>query len=382
MAHPHDASTAEHAPAGPIPGVERVLLIRPSALGDVCRTVPVLAALRLAYPRAKIDWLVRDSFAEAVAHHPGLTSVVPFPRARFARPAAWPELARWLGALRARRYDLVIDAQGLLRSGAFMLATGAPVRVGDGNARELAWLGANRRPRPPRTLHTVERMMALAHAAGAAGHARRDMRLFPPPHATPHVPPQAPDARPPAPFAVLAPTSAWPGKRWPPERFAQLARGVLAARLAEAVVIVGAPAEREQSGPLLRALADEPRALDMVGSTGVGGLMRLIERAALVVACDSAALHIAVGLGVPAVGLYGPTDTRLVGPYPGATGGPCVVVQSPAAAAAVADAGPGLHKRHDQGSRLMAMISVEQALGACEQALAGARAQPLTAAAP
>lgn len=379
MAHTHDAITPDAtAPAMPFPGVERILLIRPSALGDVCRTVPVLTALRVAYPRAAIDWLVRDTFANAVAHHPALSSVVPFPRARFARPAAWPELARWLGALRARRYDLVLDAQGLLRSGAFMLASGAPLRVGHADARELAWLAVNRPARAPRSLHTVERMMALAHAAGAPASAPRDMRLFPPPP-MPHTPDTTAVGKP---LAVLAPTSVWPGKRWPHERFADLARQILGSRMAQAVAIVGAPSERDQCRPFLNALADEPRALDMVGATGVGALMNLIARAALVVACDSAALHMAVGLGVPAVGLYGPTDTRLVGPYPGATGGPCLALQAPEAARAVECAGPGLHKRHDLGARLMAMITVEQALDACRRALAQARPRPLTAAAP
>ena len=119
----------------------RILLIRPSALGDVCRTVPVLVSLKRAFPGAEVDWLVQDSFAAAVAHHPDLNGVVPFPRAAlarwFSRPAVFRRAVEFLVDLGRRRYDMVIDCQGLLRSGLFTLATRAPVRVGYANAEEL-----------------------------------------------------------------------------------------------------------------------------------------------------------------------------------------------------------------------------------------------------
>jgi len=337
----------------------RILLIRPSALGDVCRTVPVLVSLKRAFPGAEVDWLVQDSFAAAVAHHPDLNGVVPFPRAAlarwFSRPAVFRRAVEFLVDLGRRRYDMVIDCQGLLRSGLFTLATRAPVRVGYANAEELGWLGYNRRADVPRAMHTVDRMLALAEHAGAP--AVRDMRLYPPPDDRERVAsdPDLAGRR----YAVLAPTSRWPGKRWPIERFAELARAMLDGGLGgfDAVVVVGSRGEREQCGPLL-ALASaggagsSPRLLDRVGATTVGGLMALIERASLVIANDSAALHMAVGLDRPAIGLYGPTDLALVGPY-----------RREGCAIQHVTPGDDLdHKNESAGRALMERISVEEVL--------------------
>ncbi len=288
----------------------RILLIRPSALGDVCRTVPVLASLRRAYPDARIDWLVRDSFADAVRHHPALTRVVPFARSQMGaqlRRGRMGLAARFLHDLRAGDYDLVIDCQGLLRSGLFAWATRAAVRIGPADAREGApWFYTHRVRIPQAQIHTVDRMLALLEDLGIEP--VRDMRLYTSPQdrAWAH---EACDGRTPV---VLAPTSAWPAKRWPCERFCVVARE-LARR--HPVAIVSAPDERGQIAPLLDLAASHKHLIDLAGRTTVGQLMALIERASLVIANDSAAVHMGVGLGRPLIALYGPTDTRRVGPY-------------------------------------------------------------------
>lgn len=290
---------------------DRILIIRPSALGDVCRTVPVLASLRRAYPDATIDWLVRDTWQESIIAHPALNDAVPFPRRRLGRSMArlnpLPSLA-WMSRLSRRRYDLVIDAQGLARSALFAWATRAPRRVGYADAREAAPIAYTKRVHAARTLHTVDRMLALLH--GIEIDVVKDMRLFAPQADRRTI---ADDAR----FGghvVLAPTSIWPGKRWPIHRFAELAQRLLASG-AEPIVIVGAPGEQDQCEPLAELAQHDDRVIDMVGRTGIGTLMALVESSRLVVANDSAVLHMAVGFDRPAVALFGPTRTELVGPY-------------------------------------------------------------------
>jgi ADP-heptose:LPS heptosyltransferase len=102
-----------------VPDPSRILIIRPSALGDVCRTVPVLASLRRAWPQARIDWLVQDTFMDAIWYHPALTAAVPFPRAGLSADVKRLRLGRvlgWMGrTLREPGYDLVLDCQGLGR---------------------------------------------------------------------------------------------------------------------------------------------------------------------------------------------------------------------------------------------------------------------------
>jgi heptosyltransferase I len=288
-----------------------ILIIRPSALGDVCRSVPVLASLRRAYPEARVDWLVRDSFAPAIDQHPALTNVIPFARKSMGQglKRAQPrELRALLTRLREPRYDLVLDCQGLFRSGYFAWQTRAPVRVGYSNARELGWIFCNRCVHVDPDLHAVDRMLALVRHAGVEPIA--DMRLYTSWQDRKWLQDQLGGKR----YALLAPTSAWPGKRWPADRFAKVADWLLAHSM-DAVAVVGGPTERDQCGPLLELAQRDPRVIDFIGRTSVGQLMSAVQSAAVVIANDSAGLHMAVGFDKPFIALYGPTDIRRVGPY-------------------------------------------------------------------
>lgn len=256
--------------------------------------------------------MIQNGFADSAAHHPAVDAVVPFPRQKLGKDllaGRIGETRSFFGSLRDAGYDLVIDAQGLARSGAFMWATRAPVRIGYRQAQEGAWLGANRRVDAPKSLHTVDRMLALAAAAGAEIRSP-DMRLYADPDCVSQVIVEYPER-----FAILAPTSRWASKRWPDGRFAQVGRTLLAERLVDRVLIVGAHGERDQCPACLALAADHPAATDRVGSTSIAMLMALISRAALVIANDSAAVHMAVGFDRPTVALYGPTDVARVGPY-------------------------------------------------------------------
>jgi heptosyltransferase I len=305
--------------------INRILIVRPSALGDVCRTVPVLASLRQAYPGSQIDWVVQDTLAPAVQGHPALDRVIEFPRARLARwwrqPRVAGEALRWLGNLRGHRYDLVFDCQGLGRSGLITLATGARRRVGFRSAKELGWLGYTARHREPTRhdglpLHTVDRMLALLACEGIEP--VHDMRLYVAEHEQRWW--QAMRVREgwgQQPYVVLAPTSRWPSKQWPVANWRALI-DPLRERGVQRVVILGAPNERRQIEGLLTAATERDGrcgVVDLVGATSIPQTMAAIAQAAMVIANDSAPLHIAVGLQRPCIGLFGPTDPASVGPY-------------------------------------------------------------------
>jgi heptosyltransferase-1 len=298
---------------------QRIVIIRPSALGDVCRTVPVLASLRRAWPDATIDWVVQEEYAAAIETHPFLNEVIRFPRARLAKwwrsAGGLKDALRWLGALRARKYDLVLDCQGLGRSGLMSFATRAPRRVGLRTARELAWLGytvrAPRHPTAPMPGHTVDQMLLLIEELGVA--IVRDMRLY---VSEAHLRwwdhHRAELNVPSAPYAVIAPTSRWLSKRWPIERFAQLTEP-LAKRGFGRAIVIGSPTELAQVHSLV---SNAPTFItNLVGRTNIGQTMAVIAGADLVIANDSAPLHMAVGFDRPLVGLFGPTDPAANGPY-------------------------------------------------------------------
>lgn len=360
---------------------QRIAIVRPSALGDVCRTVPVLTSLRAAYPDARIDWVVQDDFAPAIAAHPALNEIISFPRSQFARwwksPGQSLQMLKWFGALRTPRYDLVLDCQGLGRSGFMTWISGAAQRVGLRSAREFGWLGYNLRlPRTdsaPLPRHTVDQMLLLVEGLGIP--TIRDMRLY------------VADADRAwweskraelsfleASYAVLAPTSRWLSKRWPIERFAQLI-DPLRQRGFEKIVVIGAPREVEQVKRLFEQGGGARSPLvDLVGKATIGQSMAVIAGADLVVANDSAPLHIAVGFDRPCVGLFGPTDPAEVGPY-----------QRPDAIVRGYVATPGEiinFKSARLGDRLMRLISTASVIGRIDDVLAPPPANEIRRATP
>lgn len=328
---------------------ERILLVRPSALGDVCRTVPVLASLRARYPDARIDWLVQDTFADAVRHHRALSDVVPFPRGELGKSSkrlnflpTW----RWAKEHLRGRYDVALDAQGLFRSALFARAA-APVVVGDADAREGAHRLYTRRVKTSQHRHTVDRMLALLE--GADARIVDDLTLHADAEELAWVEREGLSG-----CVVFAPTSRWRGKQWPDERFAKVARQLVEDGLAKKVVLVGGPGEREQTRRLSHLATLTSQVIDLIGETSIARLMALIARSRLVVANDSAALHMAVGFDRPAVALYGPTRVDLVGPY-------C------READVIQRVSPGdtLDHKDDRNVALMQRIRTEEVLEAC-----------------
>ncbi|MCC7145269.1 MAG: glycosyltransferase family 9 protein [Phycisphaeraceae bacterium] len=352
----------------------RILLVRPSALGDVARTVPALVTLRQAFPAARIDWLVHDQYADVISHHPALTGVLPFPRRIFKQ--GFFSRASWAAAWQLRRalvepgYDMVFDLQGLARSGLFTWLTGARRRVGFANAREGAHRAYNRRHHINRSIHTVDRMLNLLAAEGFTP--SHDMSLYVSPADNQWLDEYlAEHGGTDQPYVALAPTARWLCKCWPIERYAYLASQLLkAGRVGQRMFVLVAPAERAYVQPLLNALGSAA----LFPATTVGQLMAVISRAQLVVCNDSAPLHIAVGFKRPLATIFGPTDPALVGPY-----------QRPETVARP----PGLppmtgreyrKMRNDQS--LIAQVTIDQVWQIIEEQLArpvyASRPQPLT----
>ncbi len=337
------------------PAASSILIVRPSALGDVARSVPVLASLRAAYPAARIDWLVRDSFAPIIAAHPGLSNVVPFPRkelSKWIRTFRWGKVREYFGSLRVPKYDLVFDCQGLARSALLARATGAKMRVGLRDARELGWLPLTHRVKTPRVIHTVDKMLALLEAVQIPVLKTADAsRLYTSAADRAWL---ATESFAKHRYVVIAPTSAWLAKEWPAERFAEVAKHV--ASRGVAVLVVGGPSERGRIGPLIELSRRNPMVIDRVGLTTVGQLMAVIEGSIGVLSNDSASLHIGVGFFRPVVALFGPTDMRLAAPY----GRTAVVLQH------VKD-GDEFYFRDDRSSGMIRRIEVGEVLEAVEK---------------
>lgn len=285
---------------------QRILIIKPSAIGDVVHTLPILNLLRRQWPAAQISWLVTPVCSSLLEGHPQLDEVILFDRkaygAGWRKPAVAAELWRFTAGLRQRQFDLVLDLQGLFRSAWLGMKTRAPVRVGFASARELAWLFYTHRVRiETDDQHAIGRYLTLAEYIGLP---RGPVEfVFPTTDAdraavTPLLPSR--------PFAVLLPGTNWLTKRWPVEHFAGLVP-MLKERFGLEAVVAGSPADA--------ALAERIPAPSVCGKTSLRQLVAVLERAALVVANDSGPMHIASALGRPLVTPFGPTNAVKTGPY-------------------------------------------------------------------
>ena len=281
----------------------RVLIIKPSAIGDVVHALPVLNLLRRRWPSAHASWLVTPACAGLIEGHPQLDEVIPFDRKRFGRawrnPAAAAALAAFHRDLRRRRFDLVIDLQGLFRSGWLGFSTGSPVRVGTSTDREFGWaFHTHIAPVGGRDRHAVDRYLSLAEHLGL-GTGPVEFVFATDDADRAAVAPLLPAE----PFAVLVPTTNWATKRWPAERLAGLVRP-LRDRFGLASVVAGVPGSPVIAG-----------AVDLSGKTTLRQLVAVIERASLVVAPDTGPMHVAAALNRPLVTMFGPTDPARTGPY-------------------------------------------------------------------
>ncbi|MFA9477546.1 glycosyltransferase family 9 protein [Phycisphaerales bacterium AB-hyl4] len=297
----------------------RVLIVRPSALGDVARSVPALVSLRQRLPHAHIDWLINAGYADVVQHHPMLDGVILFDRDALhlagLRPSATRAALGLRKQLRHADYDVVYDIQGLFRSGLLTWLTRAPRRVGYANAREWGFLGYTVRHDISDRIHAVDRMLGLLKADGLA--TTDDMRLYLGEADRQWLDSYLADhSLAPRRYACIAPTARWLSKCWPIDRYADIARRLLDTGVAgEHLIVLAAPSERDQVQPLLDALPPAMRERVLLPTTRVGQLMALLSETSLLVCNDSAALHIAVGFDRPTVAIFGPTDPALVGPY-------------------------------------------------------------------
>ena len=153
--------------------IQRILIVKPSSPGDIIHALPVARRLRAALPNAHIAWLVATNFVNLLEREESIDEIIPFDRKRYGRfgrsIGASGAFIGFLNDLRRRRFDMVLDLQGLFRSGLFTFATGARQRVGFRNARELAGLLYNQRVDvPDEDIHAVERNLLFLRTIGLA----------------------------------------------------------------------------------------------------------------------------------------------------------------------------------------------------------------------
>lgn len=292
--------------AGPTP--DRILVIKLRYVGDVLLATPVLSRLREGFPKAHLAMLVNPGTDGVVRGHPALDDVLVVERGTPARQ--W----RFARELRARRYDLVIDLTDSDRSAVLSWLTGAPVRFGyNSEGRRRGCLYTRIVEADRFGMHQVRYQLKATEMLGLEG---------PPPEPALVVSPEARSAAArllteagidaPRPLVCLHPGARWWFKSWPAERFAALADRVQTDTPAQALFL-GGEQERVVAGRIAQCMRTPFRSL--VGRTELQELAAVLARAALHVGNDNGPMHMAAALRVPVIGLFGPSDPAVWGPW-------------------------------------------------------------------
>jgi heptosyltransferase-1 len=294
----------------------KILILKPSSLGDVIQALPVLRLLKLHFRDAEIYWWIDSSLAPLIEGDPDLAGIVRFERRRWASPLNWPEMLRSIQWLRAQRFDWVIDLQGLLRSGIFAWLSRGNFLVGLDNLREGSREGArlfyDLAACVPKGTHAVDRYLSVLPALGVP--ANGSFQWLPGrPQIAAAVKAKWPELGAASHWIAIQPGARWDTKRWPVENFTKLV-GLLVKKYPDTCFAVFGSAGERQLGEIISAAAPE-RILNLSGRTTLPEMIEWLRLCELMITNDTGPMHVAAALGVPLVALFGPTDPRSTGPY-------------------------------------------------------------------
>ncbi len=284
-----------------------VLIVKTSSLGDLIHTLPALTDAAAARPGIRFDWLAEEAFTQIPGWHPAVDRTIPIALRRWRRNwrKAWGrgEILGFLDRLRERRYDLIIDAQGLLlKSGLPAALAHGPVHGYDRASAREPWVSwTYRRVHPvSRELHAVQRLRRLFAQA----------LNYPVPDGDPdyglRIPGRPTD--PDHPYLVFLHATTWPSKHWPIAYWAELCR--LASDQGYKVYFPWHAPEDRLAAERIMGLAGAGKLLERLD---LGGIAGRLAGAAGVVGVDTGLAHLAAAVAVPAVTLYGPTRVGLTG---------------------------------------------------------------------
>ena len=306
--------------------MKRILIIKPSSMGDVLHAFPAVHALLAANPGLAVDWVINPAFSELLDYLPGIQRKIFFRRRELGRFSTFfPAVRELLRELRREKYDAVIDLQGLFRSALVGLCARTGLRCGPAEAREkVARLCYWKKLRYPETLrHAVEKNCAMIRDFSGSEQSSCYYSL-------PEVDKYASAAMQllsktglsGKKYIAIAPGARWETKQWPPEFFASAA-GYIAEQLPDhKLVLLGSPAEKELCAQVREAVKNICIS-DLSGQTTPGELVEIIRHAELLICNDSGPMHIAAAAGTKVLAMFGPTDPSLTGPY----GPQCKVIQ-------------------------------------------------------
>ena len=283
-----------------------VAVVKLSAIGDVCQTLPVIRTLERAWPQARFTWVIGRAEAALLGGIPEIEFIV------HAKRSGLAGLARLRRALRGRRFDVVLHMQFAWRASMIATLLRAPVKLGFDRERalDLQWLFTTHRIEPGAREHVTDALFGFARRLGVSEREYRwDIPV--PPRAAERAARLIPRGRR---ALIVSPCSSHRLRNWRAERYAQVA-DYAAEKLGLEVFLCGGPSALERRvGAEIAARMRAP-CVNLIGEDTLIELYALIARAAVLLTPDSGPAHMATALGVPVVGLYAATSAARSGPY-------------------------------------------------------------------
>lgn len=296
---------------------KNILIIKMSSLGDICHALPSLTALRNLSPTAKISWVVNKPFADLLVGHPLLDEVIVIDQQAFTKgnlQARYRYYRQLKQELRSKKFDLVIDLQGLFKSSVVALMTGCSTRYGYWEMREgSAWVSKGIKGAYAQE-HVIQRYLDVIRFLGAT--------VDEPEFVLPNIKVQEQEIQEQLDgldnYVVIAPGTSWASKEWPMDNYVELCSRLLDA--GRQFVLVGGAADAGKSKHITEQIKlNMPNSaryvVDLTGKTTLKQLMAVCKHAKLYISGDTGPLHVAVTTGVPIIAMYGPTRPDRTGPY-------------------------------------------------------------------
>jgi lipopolysaccharide heptosyltransferase I len=297
----------------------RVLIVKPSSLGDIINAFPAAGLVAELFPGSEIDWLANPAFLPILEYNRHIKDRIAFPRRELGTVTGFPgAFLSFMRSLRKKRYDVVIDLQGLLRSAFFAFAARSGLVAGFSRPREpLAGLFYRAKiDCPPGLSHAAERNAALVGALFKKDHVFKPASL-------PVIEENRRAAletlssagvRPEDFLIAVMPGARWETKKWEPSFFAALIDELSSALPDAKYLLLGAESDSSSAAEVAAASRRKDRIVSLTGKTSLGGLVETLRICKAAVSNDSGPMHIAAALDMPLLALFGPTDPDKTGP--------------------------------------------------------------------
>jgi len=299
--------------------VEKILIVRLSAIGDVIHSLPTAYALRQKYPNAQIDWLVEKQSYPLVELNPYLDNVIILPRKQWKKSIkkdfikGLKSFFSFFKNLRAENYDITLDVQGLFKSALSSFLAKPNLRMGPADGREMSTLFYQAKIEvPDNKVHKIKKYLHFAGALGAEMDEinyglkltpvikSRVSRLFESHKITSNKK-----------IVIINPFTNWESKNWFLERYFKLANELIKDNYY--LIFTGSSDDKEAIDSFIAI--NEDNYSNLAGETDLQELTELYNRADLYIGGDTGPTHLAAAVGTPVISLMGPTDPETNGPF-------------------------------------------------------------------